>query len=225
MKLKDIKIGEAYNARVKVLSIEKGLMEAEIATALIDKKGKPLVPDVAYFTERDIAAFSPINPYEPLMLDTINRIPENTPKYDPFRKFREGDIVEPCQVKGRWFGTAWKNRSGIRFTVTKDEDEEGVMWVKDPDSLHPKDVEAVFFQLVTPVEELERYIIIHNENNKYYEVCWKDDDEPDGRTGRVRCRATFWYYHPPQTYTQKEAKEAAESERDRLNAEYRKEQQ
>ena len=80
MKLKDIKVGETYNARVKVLSIEKGLTEAEIATVLIDEKGKTLVPDVAYFTERDIAAFSPITPYEPLRLDTINRIPETAPK-------------------------------------------------------------------------------------------------------------------------------------------------
>lgn len=84
---------------------------------------------------------------------------EHEPKYDPCRKFRKGDIVKPCEVKGRWFGTAWKNLKGIHFTVTSDEDEEGVMWVEDPKSLHPKDVEAVFFQLVTPVEELEQHSI------------------------------------------------------------------
>ena len=84
---------------------------------------------------------------------------ETETKYDPCRKFRKGDIVVPCEVKGRWFGTGWKNRKGIHFTVTSDEDEEGVMWVEDPKSLHPKDVEAVFFQLVTPVEELEQHNI------------------------------------------------------------------
>ena len=131
---------------------------------------------------------------------------EPAPKYDPCRKFREGDIVEPCQVKGRWFGTAWKDRSGIRFTVTKDEDEEGVMWVQDPDSLHPKDVEAVFFQLVTPVEELEPYSVTADVGKHY--VCDK------------RGMAISLYYnnsHP-------NAKAAAEAECARLNAEYRKEQ-
>ena len=44
------------------------------------------------------------------------------PKYDPCRPFREGDIVTPCQVKGRWCSSAWKGRAGMHFIVTKDED-------------------------------------------------------------------------------------------------------
>lgn len=137
--------------------------------------------------------------------DTKNDEP--TPKYDPCRKFREGDIVEPCQVKGRWFGTAWKDRSGIRFEVTKDEDEEGVMWVQDPDSLHPKDVEAVFFQLVVPVEEVEPYIVKKYSNFYAVERYNRLADRP----------ATYDIdFHP-------HAKEAAEAECARLNEEYRKE--
>lgn len=131
---------------------------------------------------------------------------ETAPKYDPCRKFREGDIVEPCQVKGRWFGTAWKDRRGIRFTVTKDEDEEGVMWVQDPDSLHSKDVEAVFFQLVVPVEELEPYFVAYDD--KFYHVHKK---------GEAAALAVYYEAKHPH------AKEAAEAERDRLNAEHRKE--
>lgn len=84
-------------------------------------------------------------------------------------------------------------------------------------------VNAVFLKLVTPVEEMESYIVIHNKNEKYFEVCWKDDDEPDGRTGHTRCRVTYWYHQPPMTCTEEEAKVAAEAERDRLNSEYRKE--
>lgn len=151
------------------------------------------------------------------MIDTTYPLEPTTPKYDPYRKFRKGDIVEPCQVKGRWFGTAWKNRRGIRFTVTKDEDEEGVMWVDDPDSLHPKDVEAVFFQLVTPVEEMEPYRVKLRQEGSfpdtypYYSVIDHDGNEV----------ARFYNEH----YEAGKARERAEAERDRLNAEYRKEKE
>lgn len=137
------------------------------------------------------------------MIETTYTLEPTTPKYDPCRLFRKGDIVEPCQVKGRWFGTAWKNRSGIRFTVTKDEDEEGVMWVDDPDSLHSKDVEAVFFQLVTPVEELEPWTL----------------DEADPIFWGIARAGGNPVMLPRDYFTKK----AAEAECNRLNAEHRKE--
>ena len=48
---------------------------------------------------------------------------ETETKYDPCRKFRKGDIVEPCEVKGRWFGAAWKvgeraNLEGVDLCCT-----------------------------------------------------------------------------------------------------------
>lgn len=141
MEQEEIKVGEKYNFTL----IATGKAEYGLPATFETPTGRQVIirPD-------DFEAVSPANGIK-------NTEPE--PKYDPRRKFRKGDIVEPCEVKGRWFGTAWKNRSGIQFTVTKDEDEEGVMWVEDPDSLHPKDVEAVFFQLATPVEELEQHSI------------------------------------------------------------------
>lgn len=155
----------------------------------------------------------PVEDMEPCEAETFSpandvKSTKDAQKYDPCRKFREGDIVTPCSVKGRWFGTAWKDRSGIRFKVTKDEDEEGVMWVQDPDSLSPKDVEAVFFQLVVPVEELEPYIV--KEYSSFYAV---------ERYNHLADRpATYDLdFHP-------HAKEAAEAECARLNEEYRKEQ-
>ena len=136
------------------------------------------------------------------------------PKYDPCRPFKEGDIVTPCSVKGRWFGTAWKDRSGIRFKVTKDEDEEGVMWVKDPDSLSPKDVEAVFFQLVVPVEKMEPYSVHESEVVNGFDIVREK-----------MCVMTFPYGSKEAGYYRNKlaAKEAAEAECARLNAEYRKE--
>lgn len=187
MNIEDIKVGETYNVRMKVTYKEKDQVCVK----------NPMVS--VYGCDYMVVSHKYIHPTT------------EQPKYDPCRKFREGDIVEPCQVKGRWFGTAWKNRSGIRFTVTKDEDEEGVMWVQDPDSLHPKDVEAVFFQLVTPVEELEPYIVYEN-----LSVCGvMHRDEKDGKF-----IAVYFISHYGKTI----ARERAEAECARLNEEYRKEQ-
>lgn len=211
MKPEEITVGETYNVRVKVVRKSDLFIHTKtcVDTAL----------DGGYLFEyAEAEAFSPINSADG------TKSAKNAQKYDPCRPFKAGDIVTPSPVKGRWFGAAWEGHREIRFTVTKDEDKEGTMWVQEDDSSTPIWVLAAFFQLISPVEELERYVVIHNDYEKYYEVCWKDDDEPDGRTGRTRCLTTFWYHNPPKTHTQKHAKAAAEAERDRLNAEYRKEQ-
>ena len=89
------------------------------------------------------------------------------------------------------------------------------MWVQDPDSLHPKDVEAVFFQLITPVEELEVYSVHENEYSKSVEV----------RRGHpVRACAAYYYGGEQPAYTKEQALARAAAECDRLNAEWRKEQ-
>jgi hypothetical protein len=133
------------------------------------------------------------------------------PKYDPCRPFRKGDIVEPCQVKGRWLSEAWKDRAGIRFIVTMSEDADGRMLVKDPDSIIDRYADAVYFQLVTPVEELEPYYV--KDDGTHY-VVGKRPEEPE-----IVYLAEYSKDRHPH------AKEAAQAECDRLNAEYRKEQE
>ena len=141
----------------------------------------------------------------PEMTSLIKKL--SSPKYAPCRKFRKGDIVEPCQVKGRWMSDTWAERSGIHYTVTEDEDEYGIITiVKDPDCNLPSIASAVFFKLVTPVEELEPYSV--GESTDYFSVDAKDGNE-------ISC---YWKDSHPN------AKAGAEAERDRLNAEYRKEQ-
>lgn len=202
----DLKYGEKYRLELLCKSQTKNIIVFETPT------GGLLPLDV-----NDLECVSPIPERENT---------ESAHKYAPCRLFKEGDIVEPCQVKGRWFGSAWKNRSGMRFTVTKREDEEGVMWVQDPDSLHAHDVEAVFFQLVTPVEELEPYKVNHVKELELFEVCHYEmgDDtiEKEGELNKI-VRTIYWYGKRKLDRTEEEAKAEAEAERDRLNEAYRKE--
>lgn len=165
---------------------------------------------------RDACDLRPIPPKN----GTKNTEPE--PKYDPCRKFRKGDRVElKEEIDGRKLSDFVSGLTlGKVYTV--EEDEKDCTVVLSCDCGLGK-YSFVHLRLVTPVEELERYVLLHNEFSMNYEVCWKDDDEQDGQTGRTRCRAQYWYHLPPQTYSQKEAKAAAEAECARLNAEYRKE--
>ena len=127
-------------------------------------------------------------------------------KYDPCRPFKKGDIVEPCQANGRWLYPPWEHRTGIRYEVIKDECPISAdLYLKDPDSPEPYIAHAAFFKLVTPVEELEPYSV--EKTNVGYRLIRGDE-----------LLANYWPNHPY-------AKEAAEAERDRLNAEYRKEQE
>ena len=132
------------------------------------------------------------------------------PKYDPCRKLRKGDIVEPCQVKGRWHSVTWEGRSGIHFTVTEDEDEDGIVSIKDPDCKLPYLAAAVFFNLVTPVEELEPFFI--SEGAGIIELY-------KGTTDEV---VKAWFYDDVKAGV--EALAEAEAECARLNEECRKEQ-
>lgn len=143
-------------------------------------------------------------------------MPPSPPKYDPCRKFKKGDIVEPCSINGRWCSHTWEDRSGIYFEVAKDEDPlTAHMYLKDPSSQETFLAHAAFFKLVTPVEETEPYSIIVQpegyhcvrimKGTKIHSSIPFDEEE-------CVCR------------TLEEAKAAAEEERDRLNAEYRKEQ-
>ncbi len=137
-------------------------------------------------------------------------------KYDPCRLFRIGDIVKRRTVDGR---TDPDVPEGIDLTVTTGEAKYGNVRVQEPNgrSIVTK---AVFLELVTPVEELEPYIL--EEETAFA------DDEPCGiihiyynyNGGRDKVR-TF-YENGPESWNATKA--AAEAECKRLNEEHRKEQ-
>jgi hypothetical protein len=207
---KDLEIGDSCLLQVTVEAKEEGSWVQFRTT------GNSPAFVLADFEDSTFYAFSPEN-------GTKNTEPP--PKYDPNRKFKAGDIVE-IDPHGRDVTKSLKNATvalGKRYTVIKDERIDGFVSFEDEEG---KEDLAMFFwlKLLVPVEELERYIVIHNDCQQSYDVCWKDDATPNIRIYHSRCRASYWYHYPPQTYTQKEAKEAAEAECARLNAEYRKEQ-
>lgn len=149
---------------------------------------------------------TPTGDHLPFRKSDLECVSPAAPKYSPYRLFRNGDIVEPCLVNGRCLSPEWKHRSGIRYEVTEDENPiTADLYIKDPDSPQPFFAHAAFFKLVTPVEEREPYSIADHIHGW---IVYKDT--PDNVV------ANFNKTHP-------NAKAAAEAERDRLNAEYRKE--
>lgn len=129
------------------------------------------------------------------------------PKYDPCRLFRKGDKAKPRIINGREIP---KLPLDVIFTVTGDEDKYGVVPVEyiSPVIGLPTSatVHAIWLELVTPVEEEPYYI---EKACNRYELMKRDGD-------KLYKLADYWDTHP-------RFKAAAEAERDRLNAEHRKE--
>lgn len=130
---------------------------------------------------------------------------ENKPKHDPTRLFKKGDEVRVVAWNGRDIA-----RIGQIGRVVSDEHNSKVELAIDGWSssvYYP----ACHLELVTPVEGLPTYRIGDFATNG--EICvWRDQG---GKTEKV---CSF------NVNTHPNALAAAEAERDRLNAQYRKEQ-
>ena len=130
--------------------------------------------------------------------------PAEKPKYDPCRLFREGDIVTPVERDGREVPDGAP--VGEKCTVVESE-KNGIVCIRyDAGSEHYlHDIPYFYLELVTPVEELEPYFLFEDT------YSWQVK-----RENKLCCRFG--------KSTHPHAKEAAEAERDRLNAEHIKEQ-
>lgn len=203
MEYKDIKVGETYNVRVKVEYKESDNEDGDIATVPVDKNGKKLTPDWAYYSPSDASAFSPITP-ENGIKNTVS-----APKYDPCRKFRRGDKVRVVEYRGRSGCNVTK--PGTVVTVDEDEEDSGWVWINEESvsGVAVATINAAYLELVTPVEEREPYFVMELKGAYgVYNTRFQPETE-----------ACHFYtdMHP-------HAKEAAQAECDRLNAEHRKEQ-
>lgn len=122
------------------------------------------------------------------------------PKYDPYRRFKKGDIVRVVEWNGRDIA-----RVGMEGRVVGNERDSRVElaidgWKKDV--FYP----ACHLELVTPVEELKPYMVVLNTLGYHVEGC-------DGKV-----LATYYTIIHPNAY------EAAKAECKRLIDEWRKEQ-
>lgn len=154
--------------------------------------------------------------FENLKMFVTTEIPEVYPKYDPCRKFKKGDIVRLKAYNGRKPYDFWHKQTIEHFgakpdTVLADELESGNVDIFQDapiDELTVR-VHASYLELVTPVEELEPYYV-----------------EDVGHAWVVRKPEPSDMYSTQAWFSKKRhphAKEAAEAECARLNAEWRKE--
>lgn len=140
--------------------------------------------------------------------------PEEKPKYDPCRLFRKGDIVRLKEWNGRCpaLPADWKFDNGL-FKVHADEKFNSSVEITRENSDAVYIAPICFLELVTPVEELEPYSVVRPENYQCVRIMKEKMIHSSIPFDEEEC-----VYR-----TLEEAKAAAETERDRLNAEYRKE--
>lgn len=191
------------------------------------KKGDKLLVDAYFVEEIDgyYIRFSLTPPYAfgSRLFSTISScvsLPSEKPKHDPYRRFREGDRVSPC---------AWQDRAptarmgecciipkpGI-YEVLTDELHEMVSLRYGGETIK---MHICFLELVTPVEEIEPFYLD--------EITDEDEDEEQYHCFMIKTlkgedKIRTYYSNKFETIAQTKA--AAEAERDRLNAEHRKDQ-
>lgn len=178
----------------------------------LEKTAKALIWDIA---ERAIKSLKDNGLLaEPSKLQMLCSRPEMTslikklsaPKYDPSRLFKKGDMVRVVECKGRNYSNVETGKEGI---VSRNETgaDMGIEVTFGDDDFW--DICPSFLELVTPVEELEPYFVMELKGGYgVYNTRFQPETEA----------CLYWNEMHPH------AKEAAEAERDRLNAEYRKEQ-
>ena len=142
------------------------------------------------------------------IVGVVSETQPNKPKYDPCRLFKKGDKVKLREtVKGRHTSMFVTGLSlGKIYTVENDEFNHTVYIVGDEGLGR---YSFVHLELVTPVEELEPYYV--KDDGTHY-VVGKRPEEPE-----IVYLAEYSNDRHPH------AKEAAEAECARLNAEHRKE--
>jgi hypothetical protein len=200
MKHEDIKVGEVYNVRVRVVDVDDDT--GEITTETANENGYALGFEWCYYAPGEVLAFTPITAENGI------KNAEPAPKHDPCRRFKKGDKVRLIAHRGRiayYEGLQYPPDRTV-FIVEHDELKDGIVSIyEQPEcDFDAFDIHFSFLELVTPVEALEPYSV---ETCQYGYTVNK---------GELILATYNDEYHP-------HAKEAAEAECARLKAEYRKE--
>lgn len=150
---------------------------------------------------------------------------QTKPKYDPYRPFKKGDIVRYVEKYGRSYVDA--PPVGETCRVYGCEDIIGMVNVEfkfsenEEPAVH--DVPFYHLELITPVEELEPYYI--EEKDIEFQVRMKYEDK-DCLISIFRFKNIIEGYkqYCDMLPSMKQAREAAESELNRLNTDYKNKQ-
>lgn len=158
MNIENIKVGETYNVRVKVIGKYSKGIDAIYADADDAIAG-------LHIPERRVGILRPISPENGI------KNTETAPKYDPCRWFREGDRVEVKQYKGRLYTKFWAQYLGQVLAVGTSETETSSPELITKQGLQP--IDPAYLELITPVEEIEQYFI--QEDSVSYNIRSKDE--------------------------------------------------
>lgn len=144
------------------------------------------------------------------------------PKHDPCRLFKEGDIVETVERDGR----DYKDMPplGARCCVCDDEKDGIVAIVYQVGStLYKHNVPFCHLELVTPVEEQEPYYVGDCKDDPDCPFFYIQNNNNEISYGLLEEVARY-VYNTDYTADKETVRKRAEAECDRLNAEWRKEQ-
>lgn len=190
----DIKIGEIYNLRIHVIGKSEDFIIA-----------RPITQNGGYSTSSFLEILHKYAPsFTPIPSKHGTSVP--TPKHDPCRLFKKGDKVRVKNTNGRHYNSWSKKVENQIFVVAGDEIEHANVYL-DVGGNRSYGVDPAYLELVTPVEELEPYSV--KDDGGFYYIEKQDE---------LHALCTF------NKNTHPNAKAAAEAECDRLNAEWRKEQ-
>lgn len=190
MKVKDFKAGDTVLVRAQLQSVSHYYEGNLVHFASIDAHGDIICDSSFSLFEHEMAAVVKQDEVKP------------RPKHDPCRKFRKGDVVRVVERDGRkiiGFPVEFI-QAGDVLTVAEDENLLHV----DAFTANGSKVAVAWLclELVTPVEELKPYKVVHTRG--FYSV----EDKKLNIVASYSCKL-----HP-------HAKEAAEAEGERLNDEW-----
>lgn len=139
-----------------------------------------------------------------------------TPKYDPTRLFRKGDKVRIRKVNGNLPKCRYNGVTVEDGTIGEinSSDERNCYWVKF-NRTTSWCFDCAYFELVTPVEELEPFTVVHKQALQHFQI---NHGKLNYMTFPYGLHKSNGWYHTITT-----AKAAAEAECKRLNEEWRKE--
>ena len=175
---------------------------------------------ILYLYDKELLNIDAIMKNKDSIMQELDNATENKPKHDPTRLFKNGDRAQVVERNGRTPTCFPVGRIKVGDIVTVAENEAGDVFIKVlTEDGHEMMVPWFMLELVTPVEELKPYSV----------------EESCGGANlhcfilkRGKKHLSYYLYKAGNAnhyYTREEAKAAAEAERDRLNAEWRKEHQ